>query len=141
VFSTPARTYRNLPKPPKSCRVWVVTAAFHQGRGPSARTFTRQGTLRVLAEYRGACSREVRRPCYLCPRPGVETLMSMQEHPLDAGRKAGRAVAADRRRRGVPEGSAGLPPEKMRAVLAENGVTAGQSVAFLRGFWQGATTG
>jgi hypothetical protein len=67
--------------------------------------------------------------------------MSMQERPLDAGRKAGRAVAADRRRRGVPEGSAGLPPEKMRAVLAENGVTAGQSVAFLRGFWQGATTG
>jgi len=36
---------------------------------------------------------------------------------------------------------AGLPPEKMRAVLAENGVTPGQSVAFLRGFWQAMTTG
>jgi hypothetical protein len=66
----------------------------------------------------------------------------MQEHPLDAGRKAGRAVAADRRRRGVAAtGSAELPPEKMRAVLAENGVTPGQSVAFLRAFWQGVTTG
>ena len=64
----------------------------------------------------------------------------MQEHPLEAGRKAGRALAEDRRRRGA-SGCAGLPPEKMRAVLAENGVTAGQSVAFLRGFWQAMTTG
>jgi hypothetical protein len=77
---------------------------------------------------------------YLCPRSGVEAVMSMQEHPFDAGRKAGRAVAADRRRRGVPEGSVELPPEQMRAVLAENGVTAGQSVAFLRAFWQGVAT-
>jgi hypothetical protein len=38
-------------------------------------------------------------------------------------------------------GSAELPPEKMRAVLAENGVTPSQSVAFLRAFWQGVTTG
>jgi hypothetical protein len=66
--------------------------------------------------------------------------MRMQEHPLEAGRKAGRALAEDRRRRGA-SGCAGLPPEKMRAVLAENGVTAGQSVAFLRGFWQAMTTG
>ena len=75
-----------------------------------------------------------------CPRSGVQAVMSMQEHPLEAGRKAGRAVAADRRRRGVPEGSVELPPDEMRAVLAENGVTAGQSVAFLRAFWQGVTT-
>jgi len=33
-----------------------------------------------------------------------------------------------------------LPPEQMRAVLVENGVTAGQSVAFLRSFWQGVAT-
>jgi hypothetical protein len=65
----------------------------------------------------------------------------MQNDPFDAGRKAGRAVAADRRRRGVPEGSVELPPEQMRAVLAENGVTPRQSVAFLRAFWQGVTTG
>jgi hypothetical protein len=74
------------------------------------------------------------------PRSGVQAVMSMQEHPLEAGRKAGRAVAADRRRRGVSEGSVELPPEQMRAVLAENGVTAGQSVAFLRAFWHGVTT-
>ena len=66
--------------------------------------------------------------------------MRMQEHPLEAGRKAGRALAEDRRRRGA-SGCAGLPPEKMRAVLAENGVSASQSVAFLRGFWQAMTTG
>jgi hypothetical protein len=65
----------------------------------------------------------------------------MQKDPLDAGRRAGRAVAADRRRRGVPEGCAELPPEQMRAVLAENDVTPRQSVAFLRAFWQGVTTG
>jgi hypothetical protein len=41
----------------------------------------------------------------------------------------------------VPEGSVELPPEQMRAVLAENGVTPRQSVAFLRAFWQGVTTG
>jgi hypothetical protein len=41
----------------------------------------------------------------------------------------------------VPEGSAELPPEQMRAVLAENDVTPRQSVAFLRAFWQGVTTG
>jgi hypothetical protein len=69
-------------------------------------------------------------------------MVSMHEHPLDAGRKAGRAVAADRRRRGVAgTASAELPPEKMRAVLAENGVTPGQSVTFLRAFWQGVITG
>jgi hypothetical protein len=68
--------------------------------------------------------------------------MSTQEHPLEAGRKAGRALAEDRRRRGVgASGCAGLPPEKMRAVLEENGVTPAQSVAFLRGFWQAMTTG
>jgi hypothetical protein len=68
--------------------------------------------------------------------------MRMQEHPLDAGRKAGRAVAEDRRRRGASTSTcAGLPPEKMRAVLAENRVTPSQSVPFLRGFWQGVTTG
>jgi len=51
-------------------------------------------------------------------------------------------LAEERRRRGVStDGCAGLPPEKMRAVLAENGVTPGQSVAFLRGFWQAMTTG
>jgi hypothetical protein len=42
--------------------------------------------------------------------------MSMQERPLVAGRKAGRALAEDRRRRGASR-CAGLPPEKMRAVL------------------------
>jgi hypothetical protein len=66
--------------------------------------------------------------------------MSMNEHPLDAGRKAGRALAEDRRRRGA-SGSAGLPPEKMRAVLAVHGVTPQESVRFLRGFWQGVITG
>jgi hypothetical protein len=60
----------------------------------------------------------------------------------DAGRKAGRAVAEARRRRGTSAtGCSGLPPERMRAVLAENGVSASQSVAFLRGFWQAMTTG
>jgi hypothetical protein len=69
-------------------------------------------------------------------------VMSMQEHPSEAGRKAGRALAEDRRRRGLgASGCAGLPPDRMRAVLAENGVSAGQSVAFLRGFWQAMTTG
>jgi hypothetical protein len=67
--------------------------------------------------------------------------MSGEERPVDAGRRAGRAFAADRRRRGVTEiGTAGVPTEKMRAVLAENHVTAGQSVEFLRGFWQAMTT-
>jgi hypothetical protein len=66
--------------------------------------------------------------------------MSGEERPVDAGRRAGRAFAADRRRRGVPV-PAGLPPEKMRTILAENGVTPGQSIAFLRGFWQAMTTG
>jgi hypothetical protein len=73
---------------------------------------------------------------------GCTTSVSMQEHPLDAGRRAGRALVEDRRRRGVDTGRcAGLPPEKMRAVLAENGVTPGQSVAFMRGFWHAMTTG
>jgi hypothetical protein len=66
--------------------------------------------------------------------------MSMEEHPLVAGRKAGRALAEDRRRRGASP-CAGLPPEKMRAVLAENDVTPGQSIEFLRGFWHMMTTG
>jgi hypothetical protein len=66
--------------------------------------------------------------------------MSMEEHPLVAGRKAGCALAEDRRRRGASR-CAGLPPEKMRAVLAENGVTPGQSIEFLRGFWHTMTTG
>jgi hypothetical protein len=78
--------------------------------------------------------------CYLCPRLGVQIVMSMDEHPLDAGRKAGREVAEDRRRRDAT-GSAGLPPEVMRAVFADHGVTPSESVHFLRGFWQGVITG
>jgi hypothetical protein len=66
--------------------------------------------------------------------------MSMREHPLVAGRKAGRALAEDRRRRGASR-CAGLAPETMRAVLAENGVAPGQSIDFLRGFWHTMTTG
>jgi hypothetical protein len=66
--------------------------------------------------------------------------MSMQEHPLVAGRKAGRALAEDRRRSGASQ-CAGLPPEKMRAVLAENDVTPRESIEFLRGFWHTMTTG
>jgi hypothetical protein len=67
-------------------------------------------------------------------------LMSMNEHPLDAGRRAGREVAEERRRRGA-SGCAGLSPEKMRAVFAIYGVTPSESVRFLRGFWQGVITG
>jgi hypothetical protein len=66
--------------------------------------------------------------------------MSMEEHPLVAGRKAGRVLAEDRRRRGASR-CAGLPPEKMRAVLAENDIAPGQSIEFLRGFWHTLTTG
>jgi hypothetical protein len=61
---------------------------------------------------------------------------------VDAGREAGRAVAEARRQRGMSATAcSGLTPERMRAVLAENGVSASQSVAFLRGFWQAITTG
>lgn len=81
-----------------------------------------------------------RRFCYLCPRLGVQTLMSMNEDPLDAGRKAGRVIAEDRRRRGA-SGCAGLPPDKMRVVFADYGVTPSETVRFLRGFWQGVITG
>jgi hypothetical protein len=69
-------------------------------------------------------------------------MMSVHERPVDAGRRAGRALAEDRRRRGLSAiGSAGLPPEEMREILADHGVTAGQSIGFLRGFWHGVTTG
>ena len=88
-----------------------------------------------------ACGRRKTR-VLLMSALGCRTCVRMQEHPLDAGRKAGRALAEDRRRRGMGTGGcAGLPPEKMRAVLAENGVTPDQSVAFMRGFWQSMTTG
>lgn len=71
---------------------------------------------------------------------GLQTLMSIDEDPLHAGRKAGRVIAEDRRRRGA-SGCAGLPLEKMRAVFADYGVMPSQGVRFLRGFWHGVITG
>jgi hypothetical protein len=73
-------------------------------------------------------------PAWAESRSGWSVEISGEERPADAGRRTGRAFAADRRRWGVLV-PAGLPPEKIRMIIA------GQSIAFLRVFWQAMTTG
>jgi hypothetical protein len=135
-------------RPPRAFRAWRSSRG-HMFQGPGASAFSAAADAQGLRGPNAKVGFRLRsgRVCsssspVTYPRPGVKAVMRMQEHPLDAGRKAGRAVAEDRRRRGASTSAcAGLPPEKMRAVLAENGVTPSQSVPFLRGFWHGVTTG
>jgi hypothetical protein len=69
-------------------------------------------------------------------------MMTVHERPLDVGRAAGLAFAAERQRSGVSDVAAGgVQPEEMRAILAEHRVRPDQTIAFVRGFWQAVNNG